>query len=180
MAAGAFPAQGWASEPAPLHFQAGEHLFGFTANQVTLAAAGDLVQVEFLDTPGALPQQAGQPGVRYAELWPGIQAVYEPGSEGVARSSYQLAPGADPGAIRLRYSAPVEIQPDGSLRLLLLNGGLSEDAPRAWQTILGERVEVAAAFVVSDTGGGQVVGFSLAPYDPTYALTITPGVLHGE
>ena len=52
----------------------------------------------------------------YDDVYPGISVVYD-GNAGTLKSTYVVAPGADPSAIRWRYRGlkDVQLQPDGSL-----------------------------------------------------------------
>ncbi len=97
----------------------------------------------------------------YRNLWEGIDLTYESAQEGIAESTYHVAPGADASRIRLRYNVPVELQGDGSLRFKFGSGYLTESPPVAWQEIEGNRVPVRAEFRVS----GNEVGFAVGPYD---------------
>ncbi|MBA3532295.1 MAG: SBBP repeat-containing protein [Ardenticatenales bacterium] len=113
--------------------------------------------------------------LRYPDLYPGIELRYS-GSDGALKSTYTIAPGADPTQIRWRYAgaARPEIDPaTGALRVALRAGGetLMESAPIAWQAIGGVRVPVTVAYRVEANGR---VGFTLGAYDPAYALVIDP------
>jgi hypothetical protein len=44
--------------------------------------------------------------VTYPNLWPGINLVYTAAAGGIAKSTYTLAPGADPALIGLCRSKP--------------------------------------------------------------------------
>ena len=76
---------------------------------------------------------------------------YDAPAGAIARSTWTVAPGADPGAIRLRYNRPVELTAAGELQLRFETGVLTESAPIAWQDIDGQRraVELRVA------AGGQ-------------------------
>lgn len=141
--------------------------------------------VEFLDTPGTDPRPAalgaavfagdfGEGAVTYADLWPGITLTFAPRPGATAQAAFTLASGADPGRIRLRYSAPVEVQPDGSLTFLQPGKNANTGAPAAFQTVDGKRVKVPVAYVISGPAANQTVGFLLGAYDPTLPLNITP------
>ena len=90
----------------------------------------------------------------YSELWPGIDLVY---SGTVQRLKYRfvVAPGADPGRIRLAYrGAEVQLTRNGQLDLSTPFGGFQDAQPLAYQDIEGERVEVNADFVLQHEPGG--------------------------
>ena len=134
-----------------LQFTSGGHILGFAPDGVYAATGSHAYRVEFVDaavTPVAdTPTGDGDSGalplsrVTYPNLWPGINLTYDAG-DGIVRSTYTLAPGADPSAICLRYNAPVTIAADGSLRIGYETGELRESAPLAWQEIDGRRVPV--------------------------------------
>ena len=114
-----------------------------------MASMDHLLSVEFLGTSGSAPQQA-QDRVIYANLGDGVEVTYETVTEGIAKTTYTVAAGADPSQIRLGYNQPVALQADGSLRVGdpgagaltgmapatfsgASTGYLHESAPIAWQ-----------------------------------------------
>lgn len=175
----------------PLYFEAGDATLGFAVRQMSLATAEQILLIEFVDAKGVAPEIV-QPAdettpaaqtrsgaafepleeVRYPNLWPGISLACSCGPGGKIRHTYTLEPGADPGRIRLHYSAPVTLGPDGRLTLHLPAGALVETKPAAWQHSGDERVSIPAAYVVEQTREGQEVRLSLGAYDPRYPLTI--------
>ncbi len=180
---GVVPLSGTGNGANMLQFKAGGHILGFQPNKVYLAGLDHALSVEFLGTEGVMPTSgatgsaagnaAKSPAlttVVYRNLWDGIDLTYESAQEGIAESTYRVAPGADPSRILLRYNVPVELQGDGSLRVRFERGTLTESPPVAWQEIEGSRVPVTAQFRVS----GNEVGFLLGPYDRTQALVIDP------
>ncbi len=179
----AAPAQAKSSGPAPatetgesLQFLAGSHVLLFQPGAVTLAAADHALRVSFdgaspvmpLETRSAADRQLGQ--VVYSDLWPGIDLAYEQAS-GSPKSTYTLAPDADPAAIRLRYNRPAEILPDGSLAFDFEGGRLTESAPLAWQDTPAGRRAVDVRFDLRSDG---ILGFALGAYDPALPLVIDP------
>jgi hypothetical protein len=100
--------------------------------------------------------------VRYDNLWPGIDLAYDQGG-GILRSTYTLAPGADPGQIRLAYNRLLALEADGRLRIAFDGLNLHESAPLAWQEVGGKQVHVDVRFALSDE---QTLGFALGAYDP--------------
>ena len=118
-------------------------------------------------------------GLVYSDLWPGIDLVY---SGTVQRLKYRfvVAPGADPGRIRLAYrGADVRLTRNGQLDVSTPFGGFQDARPIAYQDIEGERVEVKADFVLQDEPGGgrQAVGFELGAYDSSQPLVIDPSLV---
>jgi len=177
------PAQAKSSGPAPaaetgesLQFLAGSQVLLFQPGAFTLAAADHALRVTFegaatvapLETRSAADRQLGQ--VVYRDLWPGIDLAYEQ-VDGNPKSTYTLAPGADPAAIRLRYNRPAEILTDGSLAFPFEGGRMIESAPLAWQETSTGRQTVDARFELRPDGS---LGFALGEYDPTLPLVIDP------
>ena len=119
-------------------------------------------------------------GISYAALYTGIDLLYD-GSDGKLKSTYLVAPGADPAQIRWRYPGATGVQVDsasGDLIISMPSPGagqsgrtLIEHAPLAWQTINGQRVMVSARFAVA---ADQSVSFVLGSYDAGQSLTIDP------
>lgn len=169
--------------PAPLQFQADQHVVGFWPTQVYFATLNHVLSVEFLGTAGVAPQtmaknRAGlQPLIRvsYPALWPGVTVVYEGVENGLAQVTYQLAPGADPARIQLRYNLSVALQPDGALKFTQASGQgeFTQAAPVAWQDIEGQRQPVAVAFALEPN---STVGLRVGAHDVRYPLVIAPAV----
>ncbi|HEY1013263.1 MAG TPA: SBBP repeat-containing protein [Herpetosiphonaceae bacterium] len=118
-------------------------------------------------------------GLAYDELYPGIDLSYA-GSAGALKSTYTVAPGADPALIRWRYegAADARVAPDGSMSILLGDGradtpapAISESAPVAWQERDGRRQPVEVAYRHLGDGG---FGFSVGAYDRSLPLIIDP------
>ncbi len=179
--------EGANDDPVMLQFTAGGHVLGFAPDAAWLATGSHALRVGFEGANAVTPAgdgsaaasplgEEGQKGaaplgrVTYNNLWDGISLTYEAADGAVVKSTYHLAPGADPALIRLRYNVPVKLQVDGSLNLAFATGQMTEAAPVAWQEIRGRRAPVAVSFQVR----GQTVGFSLGAYDPAYPLTIDP------
>lgn len=115
-------------------------------------------------------------GITYFDLYPGIYLYYE-GLQGRLKSTYLIAPGADPTPIAWRYAGADNVQIDASTGDLLVTMTLDatgetyqlrEQAPIAWQEIHGKRVPVEAGYVMT----GERITFSLGAYHPAYALFV--------
>ena len=115
--------------------------------------------------------------LRYAGLWPGVDAqVYESADQQV-EYDFELAAGADPTAIVLRHDGAEKVQLDASGNLLLLTsvGRIMERAPQAWQTdAAGQRRPVTCRYRLAADG---TVRFALGTYDQQQPLTIDPVVV---
>jgi len=183
-----------------LQFTSGGHALGFEPDGVYLATSSHVLRESFVGTKGVapladpstgsvqIPSGVGQAEavsldtVTYPDLWPGITLVYDSPPGGILRSTYQVAPGADPNQIALRYNIPVQIDESGNLVFEFETGQMTASAPVAWQEIKGQRVPVDVAFEIDQTSpppeSGEtergLVHFSLASYNPAYSLTIDP------
>jgi hypothetical protein len=131
--------------------------------------------------------RAGVPtyaGIVYQQLYRGIDLHYD-GANSQLKSTYLVAPGADPGQIRWYYDGITQAQldADGNLVLSLPAGSaadsqrpattLTEAAPLAWQTLDGRQVPVDVRYAVADDGQ---IGFTLGSYDRGQPLTIDPAL----
>jgi hypothetical protein len=120
--------------------------------------------------------------LHYQHLYPGIDVRYD-GAGGVLKSTYTIAPAADPQQLRWRYEGASSHSDatTGDLIITLADGTtLTEQAPIAWQTIGGQRVAVEVAYTLLEAApaaaSAPLVGFHLGTYDPAYPLTIDPAL----
>ncbi|HEX8427686.1 gliding motility-associated C-terminal domain-containing protein [Hymenobacter sp.] len=114
--------------------------------------------------------------LRYAEIWPGIGAHFYENKRQQLEYDFELAAGANPAAIQLRYDGAeaLTLTAEGSLEIRTSVGVLRELAPKAWQTdAAGHRQPVPCAYVLE----GRTVHFRLGPYNRQQALTIDPTVV---
>jgi hypothetical protein len=111
-------------------------------------------------------------GLAYRDLYRGIDLHYGE-VEGRLKSEFRVAPGADPGRIRIRYEGAEKLRllADGSLALAVGGESIHEEAPVAFQMVDGVRIAVAAEFTILADG---TVGFRLGEYDPERELVIDP------
>jgi hypothetical protein len=129
-------------------------------------------------------------GITYSGLYPGVDLRYSADNNRL-KGTYIVSPGADPSRISWRYqvrnaecgmrSVDCDARPTvddaGNLTVALdsalrtPHSALVETAPVAWQEIGGERVPVAAGYVVAPDGS---ISFALGSYDRTQPLTIDP------
>jgi hypothetical protein len=112
----------------------------------------------------------------YRGVYAGVDARFS-FSHGNLKSEFVVAPGSDPGHIRLRYSGlgPARLDGRGGLIFRSSEGMFREEAPIAFQRKGTARIAVTVKFVIGKEG---VVGFELGAYDPTAPLTIDPLVLY--
>jgi hypothetical protein len=108
----------------------------------------------------------------YRQVYPGIDVRYG-GAGRSLKSEVVVAPGADPGLVKIRYlggGAPW-IDVDGSLVVRAGGRDLVEQPPLVYQERDGARQPVAGRFVLL---GDNVVGFGLGEYDRTRTVVIDP------
>jgi hypothetical protein len=87
------------------------------------------------------------------------------------KSEFQVAPGADPSQIRLRYTGTEELRIEGGALVIPAGGReLREQAPSAYQERAGRRIQIESRFALS----AGTVGFVLGDYDPKLPLVIDP------
>lgn len=120
--------------------------------------------------------------VRYAGVYPGVDLVWY-GNGGEVQYDFEVAPGADPTAIALRYDGveSAAIDADGTLRLALAHGELRQRRPFAYQVAAdGTREPVAAGFRLVEAGDARAtaVAFTLGEYDVRRPLVIDPVITY--
>jgi hypothetical protein len=117
--------------------------------------------------------------VRYADLWEGIDLVLEADGQ-VLKSTYVIAPGADPRHVVWRHHGgeDVFLDDDGSLVVETASGRLVDAAPVAWQLEGGARLDVPVRFSLCEAADGGVdVGYALGAHDPQLPLLIDPATV---
>src|ERR1043166_2321418 len=112
--------------------------------------------------------------IRYPGVRPGIDLVVEPRSQGL-EYSFEVAPNADPGSLRLRYEGAVAVRStgDGGLEIETPLGRIREGNVHCFQTVGGTKREIAAHYVASGT---DEYSLALADHDPSLPLTIDPTI----
>lgn len=116
--------------------------------------------------------------VTYRGVYPGIDLVYH-GNQGQLEYDFNVAPGADPGAITLAVQGATGMALDGQGDLVLHTaaGDVLEQVPVVYQDSGGVRQAVSGSFVLE--GNGQV-GFQVGPYDHSRALVIDPTLTYSS
>jgi Domain of unknown function DUF11/Beta-propeller repeat len=110
--------------------------------------------------------------VRYQSVYPGVDLLYY-GNQGQLEYDFEVAPGADPGQIALRFQGQEKASLDDRGNLILASGGnqVQLKVPRVYQEIGAEQRPVAGRFAVRQDGE---VGFEIAAYDRSQTLVIDP------
>jgi uncharacterized repeat protein (TIGR01451 family) len=110
--------------------------------------------------------------VRVGDVYPGIDVVFY-GNQGQIEYDFVIAPGADPGHIRLSYDGADRIDVDraGDLVLHVKGGELRQPRPLVYQDRGGTRHAVRAAYRRLGTGD---FGIAIGTYDSARPLMIDP------
>ena len=110
--------------------------------------------------------------VMFANVYDGVDLTYY-GHAGQLEFDWTVNPGADAGAIAMRFDGVQSMRIDdaGNLHLATAAGDLIERAPVAYQMINGQREDVSASFVLRADG---TVGFVVGAHDTSAALVIDP------
>lgn len=114
--------------------------------------------------------------IKYASLYPGIDAVYS-GSGGRLKSEFRVSAGVDPGLIRMGYAGVDRLSVDdtGALVMATPAGVLRENTPEAYQDVQGRRVPVEVRFRINGDGSA---GFAVGAFDRTKPLVIDPVLVY--
>ena len=110
--------------------------------------------------------------VRIEQAYPGIDVIYY-GSGHNLEYDFNLAPGANPRAIRLRFkgASRVEIDNSGSLSITAAAGRFFQHAPAAYQIVDGQRCAVNVGYRVL---GRNDVALVLGDYNRALPLVVDP------
>ena len=114
--------------------------------------------------------------VQIAKAYPGIDLVFY-GNPQQLEYDFRVAPGADPGAIRLDVTGTTskELDKEGNLVLGTADGDVQIKHPEAFQEIAGVRMPVQSGFrLMAD----NTVGFTIGEYDHTRQLVVDPVLLY--
>lgn len=108
----------------------------------------------------------------YRNLYAGVDMTYA-GRDPKLKSEFTIAPGANPGQIRLEYPGADRVSLDANGDLLIRTDAaeLREQAPTAYQESQGVQHPVRAGYRIL---GGNTVTFDLGAYDVDRPLIIDP------
>jgi hypothetical protein len=114
--------------------------------------------------------------VRYQGVYPGVDLVYY-GNQRQLEYDFVVAPGAEPGRVRLAFGGARRVWVDrgGDLVVQTAGGDLRQRRPVIYQEVGGRRREVPGGYLVDDRGR---VGFRVAAYDRTRPLVIDPSLVY--
>jgi hypothetical protein len=116
--------------------------------------------------------------VKYSNVYDGIDLVYH-NRRGNLEYDFIVAPGADPGKIRLKITGAEEMEEDASGNLVLQTtlGDVMIKAPETYQEINGQKEYIASNFIIGE--GGQI-SVRLDPYDESRLLVIDPELVYSS
>ncbi len=116
--------------------------------------------------------------VRYQAPWPGIGARFYENKQQQLEYDFELAAGADPALVKLKYqgASSLRLGSDGRLHVGTTVGNLTELAPQAYQTnpSTGLPQPVACHYRLNATD--STITFALGQYDRSRPLVIDPTV----
>jgi hypothetical protein len=110
--------------------------------------------------------------VAYRQAYPGIDVIYY-GIHDQLEYDFVLAPGADPGAIRMRFSGAgrLRVTRDGDLVMESPSGRLTQKRPLIYQESAGGPRAIGGRYVLL---AGNTVGLKVDGYDKRRKLVIDP------
>ncbi|HWW75446.1 MAG TPA: SBBP repeat-containing protein, partial [Pyrinomonadaceae bacterium] len=117
--------------------------------------------------------------VRYESVYPGVDLVYY-GNRRELEYDFEVAPGANPSAVALKFEGADAISVENETGDLLVSVGgkvLRQRRPVVYQEIEGKRRAVSGGYALK--GGGRV-GFSLGAYDRSNKLVIDPVISYSS
>ncbi len=110
--------------------------------------------------------------VRYSSLYTGIDCVFYGDQKGL-EFDFEVARGADPAKIRLRWidAQSVRLDSNGEIVIETVSGELRQRAPTVYQERNGRRISIAGGYRMDANGE---IRFSLGRYDRALPLVIDP------
>ncbi len=112
--------------------------------------------------------------VVYEDIYPSIDLKYYSSGDGRLEYDFMIEAGADLSQIAIRYDGAENVCVDDAGQLVVETewGRVTEQVPRVYQYVDGERKEVGAEYLLRE---GNVFGFRLdEEYLPQYAVVIDP------
>jgi hypothetical protein len=114
----------------------------------------------------------------YRDVWPNVDVRFISNGR-YLEQEFILRPGGDHRQIQVAYHGVEElrVKADGSLGIVTAFGELRESAPRIYQDIEGNRIEVSGCFRLL---GKTAYTFEIAAYDPHHDLVIDPTLVYSS
>lgn len=109
--------------------------------------------------------------VRYRNVYPGVSLLLY-GAAGRLEYDFIVAPGADPGRIRMAFEGAEELrlEASGDLVVRVAGGEIRQFKPLVYQEVAGVRKAIQGRYLVK----GRQVGFQIGRYDASRPLVIDP------
>jgi hypothetical protein len=110
--------------------------------------------------------------VAYRQAYPGVDVIYY-GTHSQLEYDFVLAPGADPGAIRMRFSGAgrLRVTREGDLVLESPSGRMTQKRPFIYQETAAGRREIGGRYILL---ARDTVGLKVDGYDRRRKLVIDP------
>lgn len=110
--------------------------------------------------------------VQLSEIYPGINLVFH-GNQRQLEYDFTVAPGANPDAIKIRFTGVdrISITPDGQLVLQMGAGQICQPKPGIYQTFATGRRMISGGYKILDA---RTVAFEIGDYDRSLPLVIDP------
>jgi hypothetical protein len=110
--------------------------------------------------------------VRVEEIYPGMGLVYY-GNQQQLEYDFEVAPGADPRAIKIHFDGvdKIAVNAPGELVLALSGGEIHQPKPVIYQMANGARREISGGYRLVDA---HTVAFAVGNYDHSLPLVIDP------
>jgi hypothetical protein len=148
---------------------------GFAGASVRSEARGEIPTrsktVYYLGAGEAWRTAAHFERVRYPGIYPGIDLVFVTAGDRL-EYNFEIAPHADPGAIRIGDERPsLHLTRGGDLELRSGNALVTERRPKAFQTVRGRIRRIACDYRLI---GSHQADLRLGAYDPSLPLFIDP------
>jgi len=114
--------------------------------------------------------------VMYQDIYSGIDLHYRE-ERGHLKSTFIVAPGANPSSIHYKIESgkPIQIDQRGALVISTAEGQqITEEPPTAYQEVGGFVKSIPVRYYLVDEGQ---IGYVLGSYDPDYPLVIDPEII---
>jgi hypothetical protein len=138
-----------------------------------ISGRGRLAGVSHYPARGGLTDVPQYAGVVYRDVYDGVDVAFYSNRGRELEFDVRLAPGVNPGRVRLDYSGARELRVDADGALVVDAGGVQVRQPRpvVYQELGGIRRSLSGHYVLY---GGDRVGFAVDGRDPRAAVVIDP------